>query len=174
MLGMSVTMRLIVPLLIATLACPMLGCSYGSYDKPIRFYPDRHAGRKVSGRVPHSGEYEIVARPYVGPALPWSGVRTTAEKGDHLGFAQRGGELFAIVGDLSVHLGVPPKSTEYIAWATSEHRLGMTDQPSRLVGEALAVTGSVIVLGALIGTVLVLKLTQDDDDCEHDYRCDCD
>ena len=41
-------MRLILlPALIATLLLGPIGCSYDSNDKPLRWYPDRHAGTAV-------------------------------------------------------------------------------------------------------------------------------
>ncbi|MEM1011945.1 MAG: hypothetical protein AAGI46_06955 [Planctomycetota bacterium] len=165
-------MRLILlPALIATLLLGPIGCSYDSYDKPIRWYPDRHAGTAVDKAAPRSGEYTVAVQSHDGWLRPWQDVTVRARDGDRLGFEHDGEQLFATYSTTRQALGVPPDDALYVAWATSENRLGPLDRPVRAAGTGLKVTGKAVLTGAVVvlgGAALVglvwLSINDSDDD----------
>ena len=157
---------LLLPLLMLTLALPAIGCSYQSVDKLIRYYPDHHAEAGVSGEVPRRGEYRVVIRREDGVIHDWLGVKAAMRQGERLGFANDYGTLYATAGAMRFYLGSVPPNTKYVAWATSESRLGAIDPVVRGTGTAAATIG--IIVGAAVAGVglvtLMLVLDSNDDD----------
>ncbi len=162
--------HLLVPILIGVAALPMLGCggcSFNSFDKPVRFYPSLHGGTEVVEAVPWSDSYRVVVQPEIGKVRAWTPTRIDAQRGDKLGFREKDGTIYALIGNHEQVLGTLPPGIVYVAWGTRERRMGTTRAPIDGTLGVLAFTGQVIFVAGLgVGLVALALFGNNDDDCE--------
>ena len=161
------SLHLVLTPLLAALMLLVPGCQYASYDKPIRFYPDDP--RPVSERVRHEGAYFIARRLDVGPVEKWNSELIQAVRGDRLGFREENGRLYAIAGERQIALGPVPEGTQYLCWATQEHRAGASLAEARALGSAVAAPFQFVAMGARGAGSILLALAGNDDDDDDDF-----
>ena len=144
---------LLVPLLIAG----QVGCSYGSYDKPVRFYPTLDAGNEVREAAPRDGRYVVVTSSPSGGIVRWRDVSVTLRSGDAIGFYDDAGTLVAFARGETFRLGEVAAGVDYVAWATRERRAGTTRNPLAPLGDvALYVGGTLLLIGGVALAIFVV------------------
>ena len=158
--------------LIVGLLFNLVGCSYDSFDKPIRFYRDRED--RVEAAAPYRDRYFVLVQDRDGTRTRWRDVDIPAERGDPLGFEVReDGNLVALAHGMPYVMGAIPPDTHFIAWATKERRAGFTQNPTRDVAHAaLGVAVTVALASAAVvggAGLLLLAISKDRDDEEAAY-----
>ena len=149
---MKILRVLLVPLLIAG----QFGCSYGSYDKPVRFYPTLDAGGEVREAAPRDGRYVVVTSSPSG-VVRWRDVSVRLRRGDPLGFYDDDGTLIAFARGETFRLGKVAAGVDYVAWATREHRAGTARNPLAPLGDvALYVGGTLLLIGGVALAIFVV------------------
>jgi hypothetical protein len=167
------TMRLLlVPMLAAAILTG--GCSYDSFDKPIRLYPQRETS--VLKPAPRTEVYAVAVKEADRPTRLWTEVEAVALHGDLLGFELIDGEAWAVVGDEAVWLGPLPERAEYIAWATQERRAGLTAQqaalPANVAGEVVGAVAVGVVYALTFGLLdEAVDTLRDECDLHERRRC---